>query len=218
MRQTNVGLSFSQRKILGLNYAHVLQSIATLRICCPRTGARAVSCDLFQIYHINSLTLSFIATSSMYADRFMSGIDLLNMVSQARMASFLKPVWLTNAGVGFMWLATNANFKFFLHSCGMWYVIRMALHADDASLGRSARSLCVLRILFQVAETNFLYIPFFISFFSDPCQQNLSHSSASIYDIKARTCNGPLSRAKIVIWWISTRVIWWISTKSYMMN
>ncbi len=85
----------------------------------------------------------------MYAARLRNGIDLLNMVIQARMATSLNPVWLTNACVTFMLLAANAIFNFFLQSVGNRYVIRMALHADVASLGRSLRSLCVLRICFN---------------------------------------------------------------------
>jgi hypothetical protein len=100
------------------------------------------------------------AMSAMYAERFICGIDLLNMVSHARIASFLKPVWLTNSGIVCKWLATNAIFNFLLHSGDKRCVLRMTLQPDDASLGRSLRSLLVLRMS-QFAETKILYIPFY---------------------------------------------------------
>ena len=102
--------------------------------------------------------------SAMYAAWFASGIDLLNMMSQARMAILLNPGWLTIACVTFILLATNANFRFFLQVWGRRYVLRMALHPDDASLGRSLRSLCVLRIWFKLLKQKFFIYPFIESF------------------------------------------------------
>jgi hypothetical protein len=98
MRQMNVGLSSLHRKILGRNYAHVLQSILTLCFGCPRTEATTQVSYVNVILSYKTLfTLSFMATFAKYAARFWYGIDLLNMVSHTRMAAILNPVWLPSA-------------------------------------------------------------------------------------------------------------------------
>ena len=88
---------------------------------------------------IKSLTLSFISTPAKYVSRLLHGIDLLNMVSHARIAPFLKPVWLTTARVTSMRSHANAVLIFFLQTVDSRYVLRAALRTDDASLLLSLR-------------------------------------------------------------------------------